>query len=140
MDTYLSSAHILTIDNPADGVKIDVRFEEDDLKRIYKYQPVEFQNIEVAVIKVLKNPTRIFKGIVRPVSSDGWCFVGQPDEWYIRKNILVPFDKNKYVYAVFLNDRMSVYNFRAEYRDPEDLLSPKDWKNRFLNLIWKIPS
>ena len=133
----MSSAYIFTIDNPADNSKLDIRFEEDDLTRIYKYRPVEFQNIEVAVIKVLEKPNRIFKGIIRPVSVNGWCFVGQPDEWYIRKNVLVPFDKNKYVYAVFLNDRMSVYDFRAEYRDQEDTLSPKDWKNRFGVLIWK---
>ena len=66
-------------------------------------------------------------------------WVGCPTTWYIREDTKVPFPKNR-LFAVYLNDRMYVYDFAAEYVDNEDLLSPKDWKNRFMGLIWKSTS
>jgi hypothetical protein len=85
---------------------------------------------------VFENPKRIFKGILRPISEKGWCYVGKPQRWYIKQNCDVPFPEDK-VFAVYLNERLHVYTFRAEEVDPEDSLSPKDWKNRFGGLIWK---
>ena len=61
------------------------------------------------------------------------------EKWYIRDNVSSPFPPDK-VFVVYLNERMSIYDFRAEYEDDEDKLSPRDWKNRFGGVIWKITS
>ena len=128
-----------TIDpeNPA-GFKVDVTIPGDLLERWFKYNLVQYENLR-CVKRVLDDPKRIFKGIVRPVSKDGWCYVGKPERWHIKENVDAPFPNDK-VFAVFLNDRFHLYNFRAEEIDLEDALSPRDWKNRFGGLIWKSTS
>lgn len=49
------------------------------------------------------------------------------------------FRKTLYTY-VFLNERKSIFEFRAEEADTEDTLSPVGWKDRFGELIWKMHS
>lgn len=135
----MANARILRVKNPSNNQDLEIRFEHGYLDYLYKYQPVRFQNIRTAV-NVLNRPKRIFIGIKRAVSQDGLCFVGKPDRWYVRENVIVDFPKDELVYTVYLNDRNSVYDFRAEEIDVEDEDSPEDWKNRFGGVLWKKTS
>ncbi len=132
----MTNAYTFTIKNPADGQDLLIRFEFAAIEHYVIYNKTKLNNIETAK-KVLINPKRIFVGINRPVRNDGMCFVGQPETWYIREDRKVPFPKEKFVFSVYLNSRLSVYDFRAEEIDSEDPLSPKDWKNRFGGVLWK---
>ena len=124
-----------TIDprNPA-GPRVPATIPNDLISRAYKYDTVQFENIRLAVIEVLDDPKRIFTGI-RELNEGGWCYVGRPKAWCVREGRIVPFPSNL-VYAVYMNDRMWVFEWRAERADSEDLLSPIDWKNRFAGRVW----
>ena len=119
--------------NP-DGSKKETTIPGDLILRWFKYQPVQYENLR-SVKHVLDNPKRIFSGI-RELNEGGWCYVGKPEKWYVKERCEVPFPTHL-VFAVYLNDRMAVYNFRAEKADTDDALSPINWKNRFGGLIWK---
>lgn len=131
----VSSANILyTVDpeNPK-GPKIAVRLEQDTLQYWYKYKPTKWKNVLTAK-HVLDNPLRIFVGIRRSFSENGWCYVGKPRTWFIRENEKVAFPQDL-VYAVYLNDRKAIYDHIAEVADVKDLNSPEDWENRFGGVI-----
>lgn len=120
--------------DPYSGNTTKVRFHRDFLEHLSKYKPVDFFNLKTA-IKVLDSPTRIFYGL-RPLNEGGWCYAGKPDQWWIRENVIVPFPPNM-VFAIYCQNDLIVYNFRAEYSDPIDPLSPINWDERYQRLIWK---
>lgn len=132
------SFNIFTIDprNPT-GKRIEAVIPSDLSLKWYKYSPVKYENLR-AVRAVLDDPKRIYTGI-RVINEGGFCYVGRPETWYIKEDTEVPFPKNR-VFAVYLNDRMCIYDFTAEYIDSEDPLSPRDWKNRFMGLLWQSTS
>jgi hypothetical protein len=132
------SFKIYTIDpkNPTEK-KIEVIIPGDLSLRWYKYHPVKYENLRAARA-VLDAPKRIYTGI-RAINEGGYCYIGRPETWYIKEDTEVPFPTNK-VFAVYLSDRMCLYDFAAEYVDKEDSLSPKDWKNRFTGLLWQSTS
>lgn len=123
-------------DDP-DGPRVDAIFPADFTLRLYKYAPVQYNNLIVAR-QVLLSPLRIFYGI-REYNQGGWCYTGRPAEWYVRENTVVPFPASL-VFAVYLNPNMRVYECRAERADPDDTCNPVDWRNRYRGLIWKSTS
>ncbi len=122
--------------NPVDpaGPKVDAVFPGSYTLRLYKYSPVDYQNLRAAK-HVLENPKRIFCG-VREFNEGGWCYVGRPSEWHIKERHVVPFPEDK-VFAVYLNPRLFVYECRAEYAAEDDPLCPINWTTRYRGLIWK---
>ena len=122
--------------NPT-GPKISVIFPAGYMVRLYKYSPVDFQNLRAADY-VLGHPQRIFFG-VRLLNQGGWCYTGRPVEWCIREGCIVPFPKDK-VFAVYINPNMQVYECRAEYAAHDDPLCPVDWQERYRGLTWKSTS
>lgn len=124
---------------PVGNSEIEIRIEPKDYNYFKLYRPNDFLNLSTAH-EVLNNPNRIFSGLNRPHSnsSNKLCVVGKPKYWYIGVNIsdtaLFP---HNLVYLVFLNERNSIFEFRAEEADIEDTLSPIGWKDRFGELIWK---
>ncbi|MGR3302020.1 MAG: hypothetical protein ACUZ8I_05890 [Candidatus Scalindua sp.] len=133
------NAYIINIEWPVDGKKIQIRIESKYYERLLIYLPNDFLNLST-VHEVLNNPNRIFSGLNRPHSdsSNMLCFVGKPKYWYVgtSKSVSVPFPSNL-VYLVFLNERNSIFEFRAEKADTEDPLSPIGWKDRFGERTWK---
>jgi len=117
-----------------DGPKITVVFPGGYTSRLFKYWPVDFENLRAAKA-VLENTERIFCG-VREFNEGGWCYTGRPSEWCIRERIVVPFPRNK-VFAVYMNPRMFVYECRAEHADAEDSLCPINWQTRYRGLTWR---
>lgn len=101
---------------------------------LYKYHPVRYENLRVAK-EVLQNPERIFSG-VRTHNEGGWCFTGRPKEWHIKEKMIAPFP-DYLIFAVYVNQRLCLYESRAEVAAEDDPLSPKDWQNRYGALIWK---
>lgn len=123
-----------TIDpNNVAGAKINAIFPGRYTSRLYKFSPVDYENLRAAK-HVLENPARIFFG-VREFNEGGWCYTGRPAEWHIREAVVAPFPKDK-VFAVYLNPKMRVYECRAEYAAPDDPLCPIDWQRRYRGLIW----
>lgn len=120
--------------DPCSGNKTEVRFPEDFLQRLNKYRPVDYYNLRTAA-KVLDEPTRIFYG-TREFREGGWCYVGKPEQWWVRERTNCPFPKHL-VFAVYLDDSLFVYAFRAEKADPNDELNPEKWEERYQTLIWK---
>lgn len=89
----------------------------------------------ITVTIVFDNPNRIFYGL-REERDGGWCYIGKPQEWWIKEGVVVPFPDNL-VFAVNLDDNLFVYGFRAEYAAADDPLSPKNWDERYTRLAWK---
>lgn len=132
----MANAHTFKIRWPVDGSEIEIRVELKYYDFLHKYRPTHFKNLFTAY-EVLHNPKRIFSGLKRPHSnsSNKLCVVGKPKSWYVKESgVPFPFE---FVYLVFLNERRSLYEFRAEKADIEDPLSPEGWKTRFGKLIWK---
>ena len=136
MTHSFNTLNIIDPKNPT-GKRIEAVIPGDLIIRWYKYHPVMYENLR-AVKAVLDDPKRIYAGI-RAINEGWFCYVGRPETWYIKEDTEVPFPKNR-VFAVYLNNRMHVYNFTAEYIDSDDPLSPKDWKNRFTGLLWQSTS
>lgn len=126
---------IWTVDpkNPT-GPKVQAILHRSLYLRLYKYRPVDYENLR-GVIAVLENPERIFEGL-RLENEGYWCFVGKPEKWFVKEDSEESFPGDK-VFAVYLNNRMYVFDFAAEEVDGEDALSPKNWKDRFTRLAWK---
>lgn len=124
-----------TIDpNNPTGPKVDAIFPGGYTLNLFKYWPVDYENLRAAKY-VLENTERIFFG-VREFNEGGWCYTGRPDEWYIREGSIVPFPKDK-VFAVYLNPNMRVYECRAEFIADDDPLCPVNWQTRYRGLTWK---
>lgn len=125
-----------TIDplDPYSGNKAKVKFHREFLEHLSKYKPIDFYNLKTA-INVLDAPNRIFYGL-RKLNEGGWCYVGRPEQWWIRENVITPFPPNM-VFAIYLADDLTVYSLRAEYIDPIDVLSPLNWDERYERLVWK---
>lgn len=123
--------------NEPNGQKIEAVIPHGLILNCYKFYPVKHENFR-ATQHVLDNPKRIFTGI-REFNEGGWCFTGRPATWYIKENVQVPFP-DKFVFAVYLNPRFIVYEFRAEYAASDDALCPLNWQNRYGALIWKNTS
>lgn len=124
-----------TVDpNNLNGPKIDAIIPAELYLRYYKYSPVRYENLRAAKY-VLENTQVIFWG-VREFNQGGWCYIGQPDEWYIAPGTVVPFSDDK-VFAVYMNPTMRVYECRAEPADHKNPMFPKDWENRYGGLIWQ---
>ena len=130
----MTNAHILYAVDPRDLKRqVEVRIEFDTFNRWFKrFYQTRGQNLRTAK-EVLLHPTRIYVGLKRPFDQEGWCYVGKPNQWYI-KETLVPFPENL-VYAVYLNDRRSVFDHYPEDADASDSLSMHDWENRFGDII-----
>jgi hypothetical protein len=120
--------------NDPDGPCIDAIFPAYYTSKLFKHSPVDYENLRAAKY-VLEHPERIFYGI-REFNEGGWCYTGQPADWYIRDGIQVPFPKHL-VFAVYLNPNMQVYECRAERVADDDAFSPADWKTRYRGLTWK---
>ena len=120
-----------------DGPLVDVFFPGDLTSRLYKYASVRYQNL-IAAKAILENTRRIFRG-VREYNQGGWCYTGQPQSWFIREDVEVPFPPDK-VFAVYVNPQMRVYECRAEFCADDDELCPVDWRDRYGALIWKSTS
>ncbi len=123
-------------DNPS-GPRITVELPYELFLRVYKYDPVKFENLR-AVKEVLEQPKRIFWGI-REHNEGGWCYVGKPTKLYIKPQVVVDFPEKK-VFAVYINPRLRVFDWDVEYADDEDELSPRGWKDRYRSLKWKSTS
>lgn len=123
-------------ENPDEGV-VDAVFPGDWTSKLYKFDPVGYENLRAAKY-VLENTRRIFRGL-RVYNRGGWCYVGRPGKWCIREDVVVPFPE-KFVFAVYMNPRLSVFEARAEYRCADDPMSPKDWPNRYEALVWTTTS
>lgn len=135
----MAADYACKIIDPCDptGPKVDAIFPGGLTLRYYKYSPVRYWNL-IAAKYVLEHTRRIFYG-VREFNEGGWCYTGCPLEWYIRENVVVAFPE-EFVFAVYLNPNLRVYECRAEYAAPEDPFSPVDWQNRYRGLTWKSTS
>ena len=127
-----------TIDpNNPTGPKTKAIFPGEYSLRLYKYSPVEYENLRAAKY-VLEHPQRIFFG-VREFNEGGWCYTGRPIEWCVKEGEVRPFPQN-IVFAVYLNPNMRVYECRAEFVADDDQLSPANWRKRYRGVIWKNTS
>jgi hypothetical protein len=131
----LTRRHGIKARNPTEpeGDLIDVWFPGDLILGYYKHDQVNFWNLEVAKF-VLENPIAIFQGI-REYKKGGFCFVGQPTDWYVAENVMSSFPKNR-VFCVYVNPAMCVYEFRAEQADSVQACMPSDSERRFRRKLW----
>lgn len=120
--------------DPSSGNTTEVRIADDYVERLNKYRPVDWYNLK-ALAEVLDAPNRIYYGI-RELTDGGWCYVGRPKEWTVRDKVTATFP-DFLVFVVYLTDDFRVYSHRAEPADPGDILSPKNWEERYRKLIWK---
>ena len=94
---------------------------------------MKYENL-CAVKDVFDHTNRIFWG-TREHTDGGWCYVGRPESWTIKPGCIVPFPSDK-VFAVYVNERRILFEYGAEPADPDDPLSPIDWKERYRGKIW----
>jgi len=137
-DTVAADFACKTIDprNPT-GPKVDVIFPADYTLRLYKYSPVDYENLRAAKY-VLEHAERVFFG-VREFNDGGGCYRGRPADWLIWDGVVAPFPDNM-IFAVYLNPNMRVYECRAEYVADDDARCPRGWQTRYRGLTWKSTS
>jgi len=121
-------------ENP-DGDKVEIFIELGLIHEICKH-PIKFYNLGMCVPGVLTNPMRIYSGL-RDLQKGGWCYVGVPDQWCIKDGVFATFPRSKFVFAVYVNPRMRVYEWRAEKIAADDAFAPVDWQRRYGELIWQ---
>ena len=127
-----------TIDpNDPTGPKVDAVFPGEYTLRLYKYSPVDYENLRAAKY-VLENTERIFSG-VREFNEGGWCYTGHPVDWCIKEGVVATFPDHL-LFAVYLNPNLRVYECRAEHVAHDDARCPKGWQTRYRGLTWKSTS
>jgi len=104
---------------------------------VHKFKPVKYENLRAAKA-VLESPKRIFYGI-RTYNEGGWCYTGRPTEWTVKERVTASFP-DYLVFAVYVNPRLEVFEWRAEPVDDRDPYCPKGWEDRYRGLIWKSTS
>ena len=125
--------HYRTIDPLCTGETTTLIFPGWYISLLIEKRPVDFKNL-VVVKQVLDSPTRIYHN-TRRLHDNGYCYVGKPQEWHVINDVTAPFPNN-FVYAVYCNNKLEVYTFRAELAD-EDGVSPKGWEVRYGRCVWK---
>ena len=123
---------------PPDGPEIEIRIEPKVYDRLRLYNPTDFMNL-LTCREVILNPGKIFSDLKRPLSDskDFLCVAGRPKTWYVTETKKAPFPSDL-VFLVFLNDRHSIYEFRAEALDGTDEFCPENYDWRFGEEIkWK---
>jgi len=123
-------------DDP-DGPPIDVIIPLRVVRAYFKRNPVAYENLRCAKW-VLEHPLRIFSG-VREFQEGGWCYTGRPLYWHIRPEVVAEFPVGL-VYVVYIQPSRLVYEWRAEDVDPEDVLAPLGFQDRYGGLTWKSTS
>ena len=125
----------LDVFNPHDPGKgsFVARIPCDLALRWYKYDYVTYQNL-VPARDVLLAPRAVFTG-VRDYEEGGYCFLGLPEQWYIRQDCLVPFPPMK-ILAVYLNPNRWLYDVQAEKTESIGGVLPVRWKERYEALLW----
>ena len=127
---------VLDPENPS-GPKKKATIPYDLILHYYKRLETRYDQF-IEAKYVLENTSRLF-GRCRLLSDGMWCYSGRPETWHVKPGVIAPFPK-ELVFAVYLNDRLIVYEFGAEPADPGDPYSPKDYKTRFGELKWKSTS
>ena len=106
----------------------------DLIQRWYKYQSVDYENLETAKF-VLEHPQRILGG-VRDYEEGGYCYLARPSQWYVKSGVLAPFPA-QLVFGVYVNPNLWLYEIQAEKTDKQDILLPINWKTRYREgLLW----
>lgn len=119
------------------GGSVEVRIPGPLVERYFKSLPIRFEQARCAKV-VLDGFKRSFAR-PREFNEGGWCLTARPLEWTIKERVIVPFPRDL-VYAVYMNPRFIVYEWRAEKADHEDDLCPVNWRTRYGALIWKDTS
>ena len=129
----------MTVRDPrmAAGEPVTAVIPGELVRRVYKTAPVRYENLRAAHF-VLGHTERIFAGI-REYQEGGWCYTARPEEWCVAPKVTAPFPEGR-VFAVYVNSRFVVYEWRAERSDPDDPLSPLGWRDRYRSLVWKRTS
>lgn len=123
--------------NPVDpdGEAIQLIIPGERIEQVWGLSSVKVLNLCCADA-VLRAPYAVFSGI-RTWNRDGWCYVGRPAcDWYVRPDVTATFPEN-FVFVVYVNPRMEIYEWRAEYSDILDRNLPEGWQNRFGAIVWK---
>ena len=123
--------------NPLDpgGEPASVTIPCDLVKQWYKQNYVDWQNL-VAAVKVLQDPLAIFGG-VRAYREGGYCYVGRPDEWCIKRDCLAPFPEHL-VFAVYVNLNLWLFDIQAERLERDSAFLPRGWQERYRGgLLWQ---
>lgn len=123
-------------ENP-EGSKVSVIIPHEVYLAAYKYRPVDYENLRAAK-EVLDSPERIFWGI-REYNEGGWCYTGMASVLYVTESEIIDFPKG-YVFAVYINQSLNVFDWGLEISDQGDIMSPKGWEERYKGRIWKNTS
>lgn len=131
----MTKAYGLEVIDPRNvsGGRTTAWFPGDLTLGFYKHDSLQYWNI-ITARAVLEEPRVIFEG-VREFNTGGWCYVGRPEEWYIRPSVKHPFPDHL-VYSVYLNPAMFVYHFRADEADLARPDYPLGWSKRYKGQIW----
>jgi len=124
---------VLDPHNPA-GPPAIVTIPCDLVRRWYKYSYVDYQNLAGPGVEVLDKPLAIFGG-VRAYEQGGYCYLGKPAQWYIRRDCLVSFPANR-IFGVYVNPNFWLYDVQAEKLERDDPFRPVNWRNRYEVLLW----
>jgi len=110
------------------GPRVKVVLPGDLITRVYKWQRVSYENLR-CVKHVLEVVECIFFGI-REYNEGGWCYTGRPERWHVTAERVEPFPDDL-IYAVYVNPRMRIYEWRAEDVAVENRGCPKNWQQRY---------
>ncbi len=113
-----------------------IKLPGDLIERFFRQSNTKVENLPL-VAATLRQPDAVFEGI-RERSTGGWCYTKTrpSDEWTIQDNISSTFPAHL-LFAVYLNPRMHVYEWRAERAVRPGSAYPEDWEARFLRCIWQ---
>lgn len=104
--------------NPDDTV---TAYVDETLLSELEEKPQRTQNIRTA-IDVLKNPLLVAETF-RHEKKSGYCYTGLPKYYYYSRDVRAPIPEGK-VFAVFLDTRYHMFEWRLERCDPTDRFLP----------------
>lgn len=85
----------------------------------------------------LKNPTAIFRGLERQDHEGSFCYVALPDyHWVGEGREDCRPKRDGYVFEVYVDSSLWIYNWRWGKADFDDGNVPADYKERYGEKLW----
>jgi hypothetical protein len=132
-------------DTPEGSRLRDVHIIASELERVKTFSPFKQWNLLTAH-EVLKNPDRIYRHIRDGDDHWGWCFAARVPSLRRDDGTLRSMHPDQ-VFAVYMNEEASVFEWRPERCDQHDRFAParsvvettKEGLGRFGSQIWMKP-
>ncbi len=119
------------------GDEVEFRLSTKRVMHFHKYKPDDIVYNLMNVPYGLTSPCAVFEGLKREEHEQSICYVSRPKQRFVGENMSVPLGAG-WVFLVFINVSLEVFDWRFEKCDELDSRFPKGYSSRFDKKLWPL--